>query len=306
MSDRERIERRLSECVAALDDPVTPNRLRLAIRDAVFPGGSRLRPSLCLAVARACGDPNPALADAAAASIELIHSASLVHDDLPCFDDAPLRRGRPTVHTTYGEEIAVLAGDGLIVMAFETLASGGRDSSVQLAALVTCVSTAAGAARGLVSGQAWESEPRVGLTRYHRAKTAALFEASARAGAIAAKTDPRPWADFGSHIGEAYQIFDDLRDAGESYEPMDKPMGQDRAHGRPNASHRLGAEAAGERLRRLLAEAEAAIPPCPRPHAVLEWMDRFSTRLRPVVESQPAISTSPAELAVAAGLTNRG
>ena len=92
------------------------------LRYAVFPGGARIRPRLCLAVAQACGEDQPAVTDAAAAAIELLHCASLVHDDLPCFDDAPLRRGKPSVHRAFGERLAVLAGDALIVLAFETLA----------------------------------------------------------------------------------------------------------------------------------------------------------------------------------------
>ena len=87
-----------------------------------FPGGARIRPRLCLAVAQACGEDQPAVTDAAAAAIELLHCASLVHDDLPCFDDAPIRRGKPSVHRAFGEQLAVLAGDALIVLAFETLA----------------------------------------------------------------------------------------------------------------------------------------------------------------------------------------
>ena len=103
-----------------------PPLLAAAMRHAVFPGGARIRPQLCLAVARACGDAHPALADAAAAAIELLHCASLVHDDLPCFDDAATRRGQPSVHAAYGERLAVLAGDALIVLAFQTLAAAAR------------------------------------------------------------------------------------------------------------------------------------------------------------------------------------
>jgi geranylgeranyl pyrophosphate synthase len=106
-------------------------KLAAAMRHAVFPGGARIRPQLCLAVARACGDSDPALADAAAAAIELLHCASLVHDDLPCFDDAPLRRGRASVHCAFGERLAVLAGDALIVQAFQTLGGHFRPAVVK-------------------------------------------------------------------------------------------------------------------------------------------------------------------------------
>ncbi|WP_284247035.1 polyprenyl synthetase family protein, partial [Methylobacterium haplocladii] len=115
-----RIETALDAAVAHLEAPGAPPRLAEALRYAVFPGGHRIRPRLCLSVARACGDDDPAAADAAAAAIELLHCASLVHDDLPCFDDAPMRRQKASVHVAFGEPLAVLTGDALIVAAFET------------------------------------------------------------------------------------------------------------------------------------------------------------------------------------------
>src|SRR5271168_4620792 len=115
-----RIERALNTAIERAEGPGAPPRLAAAMRHAVFPRGARIRPRLCLAVAAACGDDHPAVSDAAAAAIELLHCASLVHDDLPCFDDAATRRGRKTVHVAFGEELAVLAGDALIVAAFET------------------------------------------------------------------------------------------------------------------------------------------------------------------------------------------
>jgi len=110
-----RIERSLH---AALAPGATPPLLSLAMHHAVFPGGARVRPRLCLAAASACGGDDPTLAEAAAAAIELMHCASLVHDDMPCFDDAATRRGRLSVHRAFGEPLALLAGDGLIGMAF--------------------------------------------------------------------------------------------------------------------------------------------------------------------------------------------
>src|SRR5262249_58610889 len=102
--------------------PACPRRLSAAMRGAVFPKGARVRPRLCHAVASACGDDEPRATEAAGAAIELLHCASLVHDDLPCFDDAALRRGRPSVHAAFGEPLAVLAGDALIVLAFQAMA----------------------------------------------------------------------------------------------------------------------------------------------------------------------------------------
>src|SRR5271166_6512122 len=116
-----RIERTLNASLAQTEAPGGPPLLAAAMRHAVFPRGARVRPRLCLAVATACGDDQPAASNGAAAAIELLHCASLVHDDLPCFDDADTRRGRPSVHKAFGEALAVLTGDALIVLAFQTL-----------------------------------------------------------------------------------------------------------------------------------------------------------------------------------------
>src|ERR1700712_730633 len=117
----ERIEQALLQAIGNVDVPSCPPRLLAAMHHAVFPAGARVRPRLCLAVAAACGEDDPSVTDAAACAIELMHCASLVHDDLPCFDDADLRRGKPTVHKAFGEPLAVLAGDALILLAFQTL-----------------------------------------------------------------------------------------------------------------------------------------------------------------------------------------
>src|SRR5690348_6193584 len=147
-----RIEQALEGAMREAEASGAPPRLAAAMRHAVFPGGARIRPRLCLAVARACGAEDFAIPTAAAASIELLHCASLVHDDLPCFDDAPVRRGKPSVHCAFGEPLAVLTGDALIVLAFETLArhSGGR-----LPELLHCIVRSVGMPFGIVAGQAW-------------------------------------------------------------------------------------------------------------------------------------------------------
>ena len=186
MDTTTRIERALLAAIATQEVPGAPPKLAAAIRHAVFPGGARIRPHLCLAVARACGDDDPALADATAVALELLHCASLVHDDLPCFDNAATRRGRPSVQAAFGEPLAVLAGDALIVLAFQTLAAAGAQSPGRMAALITTVASATGMPFGIVAGQAWECEPRVALSDYQRAKTGALFAAATAAGAQAA------------------------------------------------------------------------------------------------------------------------
>ncbi|NBQ39213.1 MAG: geranylgeranyl pyrophosphate synthase, partial [Alphaproteobacteria bacterium] len=139
-----RIEQELETAISRAAGSDCPPILAEALGYAVFPGGARIRPRLCLAVAMACGDKSPIAATAAAAAIELLHCASLVHDDLPCFDNAGMRRGKPSVHLAYGERIAVLAGDALIVLAFEQLAVRLALSPERLAPLVKIVSTAVG------------------------------------------------------------------------------------------------------------------------------------------------------------------
>jgi geranylgeranyl diphosphate synthase, type II len=117
-----RIDAAVSSAIAAAQGGAAPPRLASALNYAVTPGGARIRPTICLSVAMACGDDRPMLSDAAATAIELIHCASLVHDDMPCFDDADTRRGKPAVHRAFGEPLALLTGDALIVLAFEVLA----------------------------------------------------------------------------------------------------------------------------------------------------------------------------------------
>ena len=258
-----RIEAALDAAVAHAEAPGAPPLLAEALRYAVFPGGHRIRPRLCLAVAGACGDDDPAAADSAAAAIELIHCASLVHDDLPCFDDAPMRRQKPAVHVSYGEPLAVLAGDALIVLAFETLARGAARRPERLAALVGLIARAAGSPLGIVAGQAWESEAHVALSDYQQAKTGALFAAATVAGAAAAGAAPLPWRLLGECLGEAYQVADDLRDVACRQEEIGKPAGRDATLGRPNAAELYGVGGALERMRRLTREAVEVIPDCP-------------------------------------------
>jgi len=238
-----------------------PPRLAAAVRHAVFPGGARVRPQLCFAVAEACGGADET-AVAAGAAIELLHCASLVHDDLPCFDAADTRRGKPSVHAQYGEPLAVLAGDALIVLAFETLARGCAAAPGRLATLVAIVGRAVGAPHGLVAGQAWESERSIDLRAYHRAKTGALFVAATTAGAAAAGAPDGAWRILGDRLGEAYQIADDIRDALMDAEALGKPAGQDALNGRPNAVSALGLKGAAEQLSALIEDAADAVPRC--------------------------------------------
>jgi geranylgeranyl diphosphate synthase type II len=228
---------------------------------AVFPKGARIRPRLCLNVAAACGEDHPAASEAAGAALELLHCASLVHDDLPCFDAADTRRGRPSVHKAFGEPLAVLAGDALIVLAFQTLARI-QCAPERLAALTLTVAQAVGVPSGIVAGQAWECESTIDLVNYHRSKTGALFAAATVAGAASAGVDAEPWRMVGEKLGEAYQVADDIRDAASDEDEIGKPVGQDVAHGRPSAVLELGLDGAVYRLHELVRGAIAAVPPC--------------------------------------------
>lgn len=288
MSDLLRIEQALSDILGAVQTVDAPPRLSAALRYAVFPGGARIRPRLCLAVARACGEDRPGVTDAAAAAIELLHCASLVHDDLPCFDDAPTRRGKPSVHRAYGERLAVLGGDALIVLAFQGLASGCAAAPERLPRLLTIVAQSVGLPSGIAAGQAWECESYVELSRYQRAKTGALFAAATEAGAAAAGVPCEPWRLLGDRLGEAYQMADDIRDVAGDAATLGKPVGRDAALGRPSAAGEYGLEGAVRRLEHLVAGALEAIPDCPGADALRAHVVQEARALLPADLAQQA------------------
>jgi geranylgeranyl diphosphate synthase type II len=273
-----RVERALQRAIDRATDGCPP-RLAAALRHAVFPGGGRLRPQLTVLTAMACGDESPAVADAAAAAVELIHCASLVHDDLPCFDDGAVRRGRPSVHAAFGEPTAVLVGDGLIVLAFSELVAATRAQPHLAVALVQQLARATGSTQGLIAGQAWESEPTVIVDEYHRAKTASLFAAAAAMGAIVAGVAEAPWRRFGEALGRAYQAADDANDVTADAKALGKPTGRDGALGRPTLVRASGAAGARSRGRELVRRALAELPGGGVPHALIHaWVERFAAR----------------------------
>lgn len=259
-----------------------PARLAQALHYAVTPGGAHIRPTILYSVAAACGEDRPALTDAAAVALELIHCASLVHDDLPCFDDADTRRGKPTVHRAFSEPLAVLTGDSLIVLAFDVLADAAGDQPRRALDLVRVLSRRTGMPDGICAGQGWESEAKVNLSAYHRAKTGALFIAATQMGAIAAGQEPDQWEELGARIGEAFQVADDLRDALYDAETLGKPAGQDAAHDRPNAVLELGVQGAIRRLKDILGGAIASIPSCPGEAMLADMVRRYAERMTPV------------------------
>jgi geranylgeranyl diphosphate synthase, type II len=249
------IERALTNALSGAYSSECPPKFASAMHYAVFPGGARIRPKLVQAVAHACGTADQSAAMAGACAIEILHCASLVHDDLPCFDGAAYRRGKPSVHVAYGERLAVLVGDALIVEAFATTASYPQITRI--------VAQSVGAPHGICAGQAWECEETMDLVKYQRAKTGALFAAATMIGAASASRDPNPWRQVGMLIGEAFQVADDLRDVAGVSGEIGKPTGQDAAHGLPNMVSTLGFDGAFQHFENLLARVVSSIPDCP-------------------------------------------
>ena len=278
---QDRIETAIAAAVRAGQGGAAPARLAGALHYAVSPGGARIRPTILMSVAAACGDDRPALSDAAAAAVELIHCASLVHDDLPMFDDAATRRGKPSLHRAYSEPLAVLAGDSLIVMAFEILARAGRADPGRALDLVGILSARTGMPLGICAGQGWESESQIDLSAYHMTKTGALFIAATQMGAVAAGHEGEPWGELGARIGEAFQVADDLRDALCSEDELGKPVQQDATHGRPNAVAVYGLRGAVARFDAILSGAIASIPSCPGEAMLAQMVRAYAVRLVP-------------------------
>ncbi len=285
----DRIERAVDLAIGGAARAPAPGRLAAALAYAVSPGGARIRPTILLGVATACGGGDPRTADAAAAALELIHCASLVHDDLPCFDDADIRRGKPSVHRAFGQPLAVLTGDSLIIRAFEVLSEAGETDPAVALRLIRTLAQRSGMPGGICAGQGWESEPAVDLAAYHEAKTGALFVAATRMGAIAGGHDPEPWHELGQRIGDAFQIADDLRDSLCDAAELGKPAGQDDLHGRPNAVAILGIDGAVARLRDSLAGAIASIPACPGEAPLAMMVQSYARRLVPAGVARPTV-----------------
>lgn len=212
-----------------------PSIIHRAMRYSLFAGGKRIRPVLCMEAARAvsgqCGG-----VEAAACALEMVHTYSLIHDDLPALDNDDLRRGKPTCHKVFGEAMAILAGDALLTRAFEVLASVSTVPLDRRARMVQELAAAAGTPRGMVAGQVADlegedqaPEPKL-LETIHRAKTGALIRASLRIGAIYAGADDaklEALSSYGEHIGLAFQIVDDILDVEQSSEALGKTAGKD-------------------------------------------------------------------------------
>jgi geranylgeranyl diphosphate synthase type II len=261
---RRAIDRALGRYVPARADP-----LSRAMRYGLFPGGKRLRAVLLLAAGEAVGGRRRALLPFACA-VEMIHTYSLIHDDLPAMDDDLLRRGRPTAHRVFGEGMAILAGDALLTEAFRVMAGTGDGSARGASRTVAAIETVAAAAgmRGMVGGQVSDlaQEGRttalVAVRAIHRRKTGALIEAAVQAGALVAGAPPRVRADLGRYgrcIGLAFQIADDLRDARAPTAETGKVARRDRARGKATYPAVLGVAAAEAALRREIMRAAGAL-----------------------------------------------
>lgn len=233
-----------------------PSQLDEAIRYSLFAEGKRLRPALALGAADVVSK-NDEAAMPVACAVEMIHCYSLIHDDLPCMDDDDLRRGKPTSHKVFGEAMAILAGDGLLTMAFDVLARAGN---VDVIREITTASGVTGMAGGQALDLAAEGQTldEHALERIHRAKTGALIEASVRCGAMLAGASPEEVAAlsaYGAHLGLAFQIADDILDVVGNEDDLGKKVGADEEHGKLTYPGVVGLE---ESRRRAEVERDAA------------------------------------------------
>lgn len=241
-------------------------RLRDAMRHGALAGGKRLRPFLLIESAAVCG-ADPVTAFPAAAAIEMVHSYSLVHDDLPAMDDADTRRGQPSVHKAYDEAIAILAGDGLLTDAFAVLSQPGHYDPDVAARLVYELAVGAGSP-GMVGGQMMDIYPgdlsEAEIVGIQRRKTGALIEAAAVMGGIVARADAAGLArlrTYAAALGEAFQIVDDILDETASAAELGKPAGADAAMGKATFVSFLGLEGARTRVADLTGVATEALSP---------------------------------------------
>lgn len=256
---RPRLARVEAELAACFSD-VEPARLREACQYPILTGGKRIRPLLALAACEATGSPCAAAIDAAVA-VELLHTYSLVHDDLPAMDDDDFRRGRPTTHRVYGDAVAILVGDALLTEAFARVASSPR---------LVAELALAGGARGMVGGQYRDIENLAhdldSLVLLHHLKTGALIRASVRMGALAGgASDLERVTVYGERVGLAFQVADDLLDAD-----------QDAGEGGPPSFVRLrGREWTAAEARRLASSAIDAVSALPGAEPLV-WLARFA------------------------------
>lgn len=261
----------------------SPSVIHQAMRYSIFAGGKRLRPILTIATGEIFGASEDALLPVACA-LEMIHTYSLIHDDLPAMDNDTLRRGRPTNHVVYGEALAILAGDALLTQAFLTLANAVVIPAEQRGRVIAEVAQAAGTTQGLIGGQVldmqFEGKPITGpeLEEIHCSKTGALIRCSARLGAIiggAHKAQLAALTTYSEKIGLAFQIADDVLDATASSEELGKTAGKDATALKATYTSLYGIDGAKQRAELLQYEAIAALRQLDRPTEVLEALAHF-------------------------------
>src|ERR1043165_6778201 len=278
---RSLVDARLEELLP--QETVPPESLHAAIRWSMFAGGKRFRPALLLATGHAFGAQTDSLLDTACA-LEMIHTYSLIHDDLPAMDDDDLRRGRPTCHVRFGEATANLAGDALLTLAFETIAQDEKSTSDVRLRLVAEIARAAGTPEGMVAGQAHDLEAESRdvsteeLERIHRLKTGALIAASVRSGAIiagASNIELECVTRYAHALGLLFQITDDLLDVTATAEDLGKTPGKDARAQKATYPALYGLEAARERAEMAYEGACAALDTIRTPTPMLRGLARL-------------------------------
>jgi geranylgeranyl diphosphate synthase type II len=249
-------------------ETTTPETIHRAMRYSVMAGGKRIRPALCIETA-SLFDADRRAAIEVGCALEFIHTYSLIHDDLPALDNDDLRRGKPTCHKQFGEAMAILAGDGLLTLAFETLSKAPIPAE-RLVHVIREISSGAGTVNGMVGGQVADVEAEgkpvdaATLEYIHRSKTAALIRASATAGALAGNASEDDIARirrFGEKIGWAFQVVDDILDVEESSAALGKTAGKDEKQQKATYPALYGLEKSKETADRLCAEAMAELSP---------------------------------------------
>jgi geranylgeranyl pyrophosphate synthase len=281
----------LTSCRAPIDDQLDrlipketeePVQVHRAIRWSVFAGGKRFRPALLLATGQTFGAPPEALIGTACA-LEMIHTYSLIHDDLPAMDDDNLRRGMPTCHIKFGEAIAILAGDALLTLAFQTIAEDQNLEPSVRVRLVSEIALAAGTPKGMVAGQALDLQAEAKdvdaaeLERIHHQKTGALIRAAARCGAIigeASEGEMEAVTEYAKHLGLLFQITDDLLDVTATAKELGKTPGKDARSRKATYPSLYGMEATHAQLEAVHRAAGNA----------LERIDRSTQLLRSIAD----------------------
>jgi geranylgeranyl diphosphate synthase type II len=276
----------LASCRAPVDteldrlipkETAEPTRVHAAIRWSVFAGGKRFRPALLLAVGQTFGASNEQLIRTACA-LEMIHTYSLIHDDLPSMDDDELRRGRATCHVKFDEATAILAGDALQALAFQTIADDEKLLPALRVRLISEIARAAGTPQGMVAGQALdlhaESREVSGeeLERIHHHKTGALIRVAARCGAMIAganEVDLAAITDYATTLGLLFQITDDLLDVTATAEDLGKTPGKDARSSKATFPALYGIDATRERVRVVHRDASVALERIGRPTDLL-------------------------------------